>query len=187
MASVFSHPAVVLGLAPVFARARLPPRVWALGAACAVLPDIDAIGFHYGIPTRDLFGHRGITHSLAFAALTAFLLAALLFRGQAWRGRRSIAGIFLFLCAATHGFLDAMTNGGPGVAFFAPFDAGRHFLPFRPIAVSPIGARGFFGPRGLVILRTELLWVWLPSLAVGLAAAAVAKYPVNRSGYRTNS
>ena len=70
MASVFSHPAIALGLGPVFAP-KVEPRVWALGAACSMVPDIDVIGFHYGIPYGDLFGHRGITHSLPFAALMA--------------------------------------------------------------------------------------------------------------------
>nr|HRC76832.1 rhodanese-like domain-containing protein [Kouleothrix sp.] len=32
-----------------------------------------------------------------------------------------------------HGVLDAMTDGGLGVAFFAPFSATRYFFPFRPI------------------------------------------------------
>jgi hypothetical protein len=29
---------------------------------------------------------------------------------------------YFFLAAASHGLLDAMTDGGLGVAFFAPFD-----------------------------------------------------------------
>jgi hypothetical protein len=32
-----------------------------------------------------------------------------------------------------------MTDGGLGIAFFAPFDNTRYFLPFGPIKVSPIG------------------------------------------------
>jgi inner membrane protein len=170
VASVFSHPAVALGLGPVFASKGVEPRVWALGAACAVLPDIDVVGFHCGVPYGDLFGHRGITHSLPFAALVASLLTPLLLRGPAWRGRAPAVGLFLFLCTASHGVFDAMTNGGLGIAFFAPFDSGRYFLPFRPLEVSPIGTYGFFGPRGAAVLETELVWVWLPCLALGLAA-----------------
>jgi len=94
------------------------------------------IGFDYGIPYGDLFGHRGITHSLAFAALMASGLTATLFRAPAWRGRRLAVGVFLFLCGASHGFFDAMTNGGLGVAFFAPFDNRRSFLTFRPLEVA---------------------------------------------------
>lgn len=58
---------------------------------------------------------------------------------------------------------DAMTTGGLGVAFFAPFSAERFFFPFRPILVSPISVRRFFTERGLQIVASELLWVWLPS------------------------
>jgi inner membrane protein len=36
--------------------------------------------------------------------------------------------------------------------------------------VSPIGVTRFFGHRGLAVLQTELLWIWLP--AVLLAALA---------------
>ncbi|NII73881.1 hypothetical protein FHW84_002454 [Dyella sp. SG562] len=50
-----------------------------------------------------------------------------------------------------------------------PFASERFFFPWRPIAVSPIGAR-FFSARGLSVLASELRWVWLPC---GLAALAM--------------
>jgi len=56
-------------------------------------------------------------------------------------------------------FLDAMTDGGLGVAFFAPFDNHRYFLPWTPIRVSPTGVGRFFTDRGLVVLQSELLWI----------------------------
>jgi len=65
----------------------------------------------------------------------------------------------------SHGVLDACTNGGLGIAFFAPFSDTRFFLPARPIEVSPIGA-AFFSMRGWSVLESEMLWVWLPTLAV---------------------
>lgn len=169
MASVFSHPAIALGLGPWFGSKGGQARLWALGAACAVVPDVDAIGFHFGIPYGDMLGHRGLTHSLFFAAALASGLAASLPRPFFPRGKRLSSCVFLLLCTASHGFFDAMTNGGRGVAFFAPFDGRRYFLPWRPIQVSPIGAHGFFGPRGVAVLKTELVWVWLPCLALGAA------------------
>jgi inner membrane protein len=175
LASVLSHPAVVAGFAPLVFRARVPTRALALGAACSLLPDLDVIGFRYGIPYGHPFGHRGITHSLTFAAVVALALTLLGFREERRGGRRLAVGLFLFLCGASHGFFDAMTDGGLGVAFFAPFDNRRHFLPFRPIAVSPIGIGGFFGPRGAAILETELVWVWLPCLALGAAGILVRR------------
>jgi inner membrane protein len=39
------------------------------GVFCSVIPDLDAIGFRFGIHHGDFWGHRGFTHSLVFAAL----------------------------------------------------------------------------------------------------------------------
>ena len=33
----------------------------------AVLPDLDVLGFHAGIPYEHTLGHRGLSHSLLFA------------------------------------------------------------------------------------------------------------------------
>jgi inner membrane protein len=58
-----------------------------------------------------------------------------------------------------------------GIAFFAPFSAHRYFFPVTPIEVSPIG-RGFLSERGLRVLASEAVWVWVPSLIVmGIAFA----------------
>ena len=74
--------------------------------------------------------------------------------------------LVLFLVVASHGVLDAMTNGGLGVAFFSPVDTERYFLPWRPILVSPIGAARFFSTWGLRIMANEILWIWCPAVAV---------------------
>lgn len=66
-----------------------------------------------------------------------------------------------------------MTNGGIGVAFFAPFDNTRYFFPFRPIEVSPLEPHRFFTPRGLTVLMTEFVWVGIPALLAMLGVAAV--------------
>ena len=73
-----------------------------------------------------------------------------------------------------HGARVALTDGGLGVAFFAPFSARRYFFPWRPIEVSPIGL-GFFSERGLQVFEGELVWVWLPSLALVAAVWALRK------------
>ena len=69
------------------------------------------------------------------------------------------------LVTASHGLLDAFTNGGKGVGFFLPFDTKRYFFPWRPIRVSPIGYH-FFSKEGLETVWSEVLWVWLPTTAV---------------------
>jgi len=170
MASVLSHPAAVFGFAPWFGSALRSRRLWLLAALCSVLPDVDVIGFWLRVPYGAPLGHRGLTHSIAFAAALAGAATLL---GWARGAARPAVFAFLFLCAASHGLFDAMTDGGLGVAFFAPFDNARFFLPWRPIRVSPIGVGGFFGPRGLAILASELFWIWIPLLALGAAGRLV--------------
>jgi inner membrane protein len=166
MASVFSHAVAGLALGTLFWRPGTPARYWIAGAVVAAIPDLDSIGFRFGIAYGDLLGHRGLTHSLLFAAALAALVVAVLFpsgetpvpRGQLW--------LYFFLATASHGVLDALTNGGLGVAFFAPFDNTRHFFPVTPIEVSPISVRAFFTGRGLRVMASELVWVWFPSLVL---------------------
>ncbi len=175
MASEVSHVVAALGIGACFYSPGVPKYVWVMGAVCSVLPDLDVIGFDFGIRYGDFWGHRGFTHSLLFAALLA---GAFVHVAQAFRLdtvhlpeghgppalRRLSLWTYLFLAAASHGLLDAMTDGGLGVAFFSPFDNRRFFLPWTPVRVSPIGFEGFFTARGLAVLQSELLWVWLPSV-----------------------
>ena len=165
MASAFSHPAVVAALAPVFG--DLPRRALWWGAVCSVLPDVDAVGFWLGVPYGHPLGHRGLTHSIPFAAAVAGSFVAFAFPPGS---HRASIFVFLFLCAASHGVFDAMTDGGLGVAFFAPFTNERYFLSWRPIRVSPIGVSSFFSARGLAVLTSELVWIWAPCFALGALA-----------------
>ncbi|HUE82443.1 MAG TPA: metal-dependent hydrolase, partial [Pyrinomonadaceae bacterium] len=69
---------------------------------------------------------------------------------------------YFTLVTASHGVLDALTDGGPGVAFFAPFDNTRYFFPWRPIEVSTLRVEAFLGARGRAVLVSEIKWLWLP-------------------------
>ena len=170
VASALSHAVAALSIGTCFYRPHMSKRVWAAGVFCSVLPDVDVIGFRFGIRYADFWGHRGFTHSLVFAALLASVVAIIAFlRGASGIGRFPLF-LYLFLATASHGVLDAMTNGGLGVAFFSPFDNRRFFLPWRPIRVSPIAFGRFFSPQGYLILKNELLWIWLPA---GLFAVLV--------------
>ena len=170
MASIFSHAVAALGIGACFYHPLIPKRVWIIGAACSVIPDLDVISFRFGIHYADFWGHRGFTHSLLFAALLATAAAFLLFPRGAPAISRFSLWTYFFLATASHGLLDALTDGGLGVAFFSPFNNHRYFFPWTPIRVSPIGAARFFSHRGLLVLHSELLWIWLPS-AVLIAMA----------------
>ena len=67
-----------------------------------------------------------------------------------------------------------MTDGGLGVAFFAPFDDTRYFFPFRPIKVSPIGL-SFFSARGLDVIWSEFLLVCIPGTIIAAAVLSLHK------------
>jgi len=168
MASAFSHVAVALTVARFTARRRkLPLRFWVLSALCAVLPDADVIGFAFGIRYGDLLGHRGLSHALSFALLTGLVVVTLAFRDE-----RPFSPVWWVLVAhfftvtASHGVLDAMTDGGLGVAFLSPLDPTRYFFPFRPITVSPIGVGSFFSEWGLRVVINEVLWIGAPCILV---------------------
>ena len=166
MPTIFSHPAVAL-LKPWFP--RVPTRAIPIGIVATVLPDADVTAFAYGIPYGAMFGHRGFTHSIVFALLVAGAGTLLL----KLKTNRVATFVFLFLCAVSHTLLDAMTSGGLGVAFFSPFSNERYFFPWRPIRVSPIGV-DFFGEAGVAVLRSEVIFVWLPSAVLGIAGRLIA-------------
>lgn len=162
MPTVFSHPAPALCLGLALGRNAVSPRLLFAGLACSVLPDLDVIGFSYGISYGEALGHRGLSHSLLFAfctGLCAFIAAPLL------KARRGVAFLFCGGAVLTHILLDAMTTGGLGVALYWPWSEDRFFLPRRPIAVSPFALERLFSERGIRVFTSELYWVWLPSLA----------------------
>ena len=148
-----------LALAVALGPDAMPPGLVALAVACAVLPDLDALGLWLGIPYEHPFGHRGFTHSLPFALALAG--AGSLF-APALGVDASTAFWVLFVSAASHGLIDAMTNGGLGIAFFSPFSNRRGFMPWRVIEVSPLRPSALFSRRGFCVLRSELRWVGLP-------------------------
>lgn len=75
---------------------------------------------------------------------------------------------FLAISMISHGVLDALTNGGHGVAFLWPFSAERILFDFRPIEASPVSLRRFMSERGWQVLESELIWVWMPALALAV-------------------
>ena len=177
MASAFSHIAVLAVLYASFKSDTVNIRLFLLAALCTVFPDIDVIGFNIGIPYGSQWGHRGFTHSLVFALCLASLLT---FFHRQLQSKPWAVFWLCFVSCASHAFLDAMTNGGLGVALYWPFSSGRIFLPFRPIQVSPIGVGSFFTEWGLRVLVSEFIWVLVPALIVGTFGAFIRRTYVKK-------
>jgi inner membrane protein len=171
MASAFTHAIAGLALGTAFRTPHTPARFWVLGAVCAAVPDLDGVGYWLGVPYESTFGHRGFTHGVFFAALLASA-CMFAFRDEKFRVDRPRYCAYLFLATASHGILDAMTTGGGGIAFFAPFWNERYFFPWRPIVVSPMSVRRFFTDRGARVIASEIKYVWLPALVFCSAVLA---------------
>ena len=156
MASLFGHGLVGWTLAQSGRKYIKHILFWAIFSA--ILPDFDVISFRFGIPYESIFGHRGFTHSILFAVIWAYIIS-LFYREYQWRTFNIV-----FFATCSHGVLDAMTTGGLGVAFFAPFLPDRYFFPFRFIQVSPIGVSKFFSHWGWMVIKSELIWIGIPVL-----------------------
>ena len=136
------------------------------------LPDADVLAFRFGIPYGAPFGHRGAFHSPAFAPLVGLALWAL---AKALGMRALPIALTGALVLASHGLLDALTDGGKGVALVWPFGNERYFAPWRPIPVAPIGAR-ILSSSGLELMAREAL-LFLPLFVVGLWPRRTARKP----------
>ena len=160
MASPLTHAVVAVTIVAVHDLQPSAARTWLVAIACAIAPDFDALGFWLGVPYESFWGHRGFTHSMVFALLLSWICAnwishsSAVSRGRLWS--------VYFMAVLSHGVLDAMTDGGLGVAFFSPLDQTRYFFPFRPIQVSSMSLSDVVGPHGVSVLANECLWVWIP-------------------------
>lgn len=163
MATAFTHAftggvLARLGCEPVSTR-----KLALVLAVMAVLPDLDVLGFWLGVPYGHPLGHRGLTHSLPFAALAGVAVGWLVFP-EVRSNLPAMRRVVLLTAAATasHGVLDALTDAGRGVGFFIPFESGRYFFPWRPLETSPIEVDRVLSWGTFRIFASELLWVWLP-------------------------
>lgn len=179
MASPITHAVVAVTVAVGLRVPHIPFRYWALGIFCAEAPDLDAIGFWAGLPYDSLWGHRGLTHSILFAMLLSWLLVRLTERGNDISRIRLWS--FLFVSTVSHGLLDAITDGGLGVAFLSPFDPTRYFFPFRPIQVSSMSLWDLLGPHGVNVLISECVWVWVPCASFMAGVTVTRGRQVRRS------
>src|SRR5437870_102163 len=111
MPSPFSHGIASLAIGKAYSARSMPLRFWVLSILCAMAPDIDVLGGHLGIRFWGLFGHRGITHSLLFAALAGGFVVLAFFRETPEGISRKNLFFYFFLVTASHGILDALVEG----------------------------------------------------------------------------
>lgn len=160
---------VAIGLVAARAYDSNRPRRWSsvlCWSALSLLPDIDVVGFAFGVEYADPWGHRGATHSLVIALIVGLAAGV---AAPAFNRRAVTTGLLASAVLATHPLLDTMTDGGLGCALLWPIDATRYFAPWRPIPVAPIGP-AFFSSAGTVVALIELL-LFAPVLVVALRPA----------------
>jgi inner membrane protein len=172
MASLLSHPAVPLVVAAVLGPLKISRRLLLAAVAASILPDLDVVGYWLGVPYDHPFGHRGFTHSIAFGILLGLVAVPFAARLTA---APHIVFYLVALSVISHGVLDAMTDGGLGVALLWPFSDNRFFLPWRPIQVTPMRIDGLFSREGLRIVGSEIAVIWLPTIVIGGLAWRYAK------------
>jgi inner membrane protein len=162
MPTIFSHAVFVTALGKALQPSKPDARFWMLTVACAILPDLDVISFGFGINYSSVLGHRGLTHSILFAFILGLIVSFLV---PAQNASRWKLALYFGAVTVSHPLLDMLTNGGLGVALLAPFSNERFFFPWQPVEVSPIGL-GFFSERGLGVIASEIVWIWIPAVIV---------------------
>ncbi len=177
MASAFSHAVIPAVVYAAFKSSSVNIRLLILATVLSILPDIDVIAFKFDIPYHSQWGHRGFTHSLLFAATISILAASFY---KIIQSKPFTVFIICFAASASHAILDAMTNGGLGVALYWPFSVERIFLPYRPIQVSPIGVGTFFTEKGEKVIFSELIWILIPGLSLGTIGALIRRSNLKR-------
>ena len=176
MTTLFTHGYIGLSLFYIYKKSILAQALGKrkyltlfLFIMCSIIPDIDIITLYMGIPYGAVFGHRGFTHSIFFALILPLLLIVAFYRNPKVFSRDNVILYSLFfLSTMSHSILDALTNGGHGVAFFAPFYNHRFFFPITPIQVSPLSIQGIFSWRIVYVLASELFIVVIPISALSM-------------------
>jgi inner membrane protein len=130
MASI-GHLAVGAALGAIYSRTSgsNPRTAIPVFALLALAPDLDLVTAAFGALPDTPTSHRGITHSLPFAAIVALAVGLC---ARRW-GRGRLAGALTLGALGSHGILDAMSQLGDGPMMFWPFTTQTYVLAWRPI------------------------------------------------------
>ena len=177
MPTIITHSVVAVsaGVSTTFLNRSL--KFWILSIVCSSLPDADVIGYHWlYIPSYHFLGHRGFFHSPFFAAILSFLFVSVFYRKDGMFSKQWWKYfLYFFILTASHGIFDALTNGGNGIALLSPLTNERYFFPWTPIEVSPLSINRFLSPRGMTVLLSEMLWIWLPVILIAIVVRMKTK------------
>ena len=178
MPTIITHTVVAVATGKAFGPEEVPKRFWFFSIFLSVIPDADVIAFFFGIPYGHFFGHRGFFHSPFFGLLLSVFVVCVFFRSvESFSRRWWFYTVYFSLLYASHGIFDALTDGGLGIALLSPFDDTRYFLPWRPILVAPIGVADFFSRWGMMVIKSEILWVWLPLASIVIGSRLIRNAP----------
>ena len=167
MPTLITHTFIACTGCSFLTKAKNKYRLYFLSILASIIPDFDIIGFYFGVNYGDVLGHRGFSHSIIFALLIGLLFPKIfdkkiIFFSKPW----TKLFIFFSLVTMSHGILDAITNGGLGIAFFSPFSNQRFFFPWTPLEVSPIGLVNFIEYGGMQTLASEFLIIGIPLILI---------------------
>lgn len=113
---------------------KLGNRAMLVGALCGLLPDLDIVSGLFG-PWASMIHHRGITHSVLFAAASAPILGWLAWRATKRSGSHATWSHLAWWSVVTHPLLDLFTSYG--TQLLSPFSNKRFALDAIPI-VDPL-------------------------------------------------
>jgi inner membrane protein len=179
---------IVLGavIGEIVAGRKLGKKALLIGAAVNSLPDIDFLAAFWLDTSRDVWFHRGITHSFLFVAVMSVALGVIARRvyrsgGMTMGGWVLFFGLELF----SHIFIDAFNTYGTG--WFEPF--GHYRVSFNVLFVADPFYSVWLGLAALMlaVLRRESLvrrrWAWIGLLLSSgyLCYALFNKWSVDRA------
>src|SRR4030095_10686727 len=106
MPTIVSHSIAALAVGKAVAPPGMPVKFWVASAVCAALPDIDVVGFAFGVRYDEMLGHRGITHSFSFALVLGFLVVLVFFRDvPMFSSQWILLAIYFFVVTSSHALL----------------------------------------------------------------------------------